>query len=199
MSDPKLWEADLLDDANEVMGTPDIGNPPVQAWQRPVTNKILEPAITYPTIRFKVPGIPSPQGSKRGFALKKGGKFTGKVAMVESSTKVKSFRADVKDFADQAMAGNPLLDGPIRLSCLFQVPRPNSHYTSRRSLTKSAPLYPGHQLGDLDKLTRAVCDAMTGIVFKDDSQVTSYFPPYGKRYGLEAATYIVVEPDPLDY
>ena len=188
-----LWDADLLEDAAEVMGTPDVGNPPIVALRPPDSTRIMQPAIGYPRVAFKVPGIPSPQGSKKGFIRGK------RVVMVESSAKVKGFRSTVVDFAEQVMAGNPPLEGPVRLSCLFQIPRPPSHYTSKRALTKSAPATPGHQLGDLDKLTRAVCDAMTGIVFKDDSQVSSYFPPYGKRYGLEAATYIIVEPDPLDY
>ena len=54
----------------------------------------------------------------------------------------------------------------------FDFRRPKSHLTSKGALTKAAPLFPtGRQIGDTDKLIRSVCDALTGIVWYDDSQV----------------------------
>lgn len=64
----------------------------------------LFPDLGDPFVDLTVGGRPAPQGSKRAFAIKKGGKFTGKVAMVESSKKgVDSWRGDVMAAAASAM------------------------------------------------------------------------------------------------
>lgn len=154
---------------------------------------ISEPADQYPVVRFTVPGVARPQGSKRAFVTPR-----GKVNMVEMNPNLGQWRTDVGWYAAQAMVGHDLLEGPIMLDAVFVFVRPKSHYTTTGKLTKAAPPGPtGHLLGDLDKLVRAIEDAMTGIVFKDDSQVTTLNRPR-KRWGLSAATYITVRPDPQD-
>lgn len=62
--------------------------------------------------------------------------------------------------------------GPVSLSLEFTVKRPQSHYTDLQGTVKaryeeSEPTTPP----DIDKLARAVLDALTGIVYEDDSQV----------------------------
>lgn len=47
----------------------------------------------------------------------------------------------------------------------FVMPRPASAPKTKKALASKRP--------DLDKLTRAVLDALTDVVFEDDSQVTS--------------------------
>ena len=48
------------------------------------------------SIEIIVLGTPAPQGSKHGYAVKAKGAYTGKVAQVESSAKVKPWRMAVK-------------------------------------------------------------------------------------------------------
>lgn len=53
--------------------------------------------------------------------------------------------------------------------------RPKSHYGTGKNRLKLKDRSPGHniQKPDVDKLVRAVLDAMTSVAYKDDSQVVS--------------------------
>ena len=124
--------------------------------------------------RFTVYGEAAPQGSKRGFVIKRANGSHG-VAMVESSREVKSWRQQVAAAACQARASHKLATGPIRLELHFFRSRPKTHYGSGKRATRvkdSAPRYPVSK-PDVDKLTRAIGDALTGILWRDDSQVVS--------------------------
>lgn len=95
-------------------------------------------------------GVPAPQGSKR---------HVGNGRMIESSTKVKPWRAAVA-------AAFPVapIDGPVEVVVTFVLPRPKSE---RKTYTR-----PHTRRPDLDKLIRSTLDALTGRAFGDDSQVT---------------------------
>lgn len=54
---------------------------------------------------------------------------------------------------------------PLRLICEFVLPRPKSAPKSRTPAATAKP--------DLLKMARAVEDALTGIVYHDDAQITS--------------------------
>ena len=112
-------------------------------------------------IEFFVPGIPQPQGSKRGFVS-----ANGKVSMVESAAGVKPWRSDVKVFAAEAMTGHPLLTGPVYLHCDFVMKRP-------ASTPKTRPTPPATKKPDLDKLLRAIGDALKGTVYAEDSLIVN--------------------------
>jgi len=156
--------------------------------------RISEPADQYPVVRFKVPGVARAQGSKNAFVNKR----TGRAQMVETNKRLPQWRTDIAQAADAAMIGHPLLEGPLLLDVVFVFVRPASHFTSTGKLVKGATDAPTqHNIGDLSKLVRAIEDAMQGIVYKDDSQITTMGRPR-KRWGLAAATYITVSPDPLD-
>lgn len=111
-------------------------------------------------VNFWVPGVPQPQGSKRAFR----NPHSGNINVVESSKKVAPWRTDVKEFARKAMADSPLFIGAIRVDIDFVMYRPTS-------LPKTRPTPEAVKKPDLDKLTRAVLDALKGTVYGDDSQV----------------------------
>lgn len=107
-----------------------------------------------------VPGIPAAQGSKTRLAHG---------AIVESSKRVAPWRERVAlVVADYAPDGPA--EGAVTLAAMFVFPRPASHLRKDGQLRKGAPRLPAHR-PDLDKLGRAVLDALTGVVFKDDGQV----------------------------
>lgn len=121
---------------------------------------------------------PVPQGSKR--AWKDG---AGNVRMREAAgDRLVLWRNKVSTEASLAMHGGEAPDsahrhlpnaGPVTVTLVFTQHRPSSHYRSGRNsrlLKDSAPWYPA-SAPDIDKLTRAVLDSMTGIVFVDDGQV----------------------------
>lgn len=104
---------------------------------------------------FIVEGVPAPQGSKKAFVR------GGRAVLVEASAKVKPWRDAV---AVQAKRHFPTpLDGPVYVAVQFVMPRPKAWGRKRMD--------PMVQTPDADKLLRAVNDALTGIAYRDDSQI----------------------------
>lgn len=123
-------------------------------------------------IIFFVPGLPAPQGSKRAVRFP-----NGHVGMIESSKRVKPWRNDVAAAAMEARARQhwptTLYGFSVKIAALvFAMPRPGSHLRKAGELAKGAPATPRGK-PDVDKLERAVLDALTGILWQDDSQVVS--------------------------
>ncbi|WP_427017836.1 RusA family crossover junction endodeoxyribonuclease [Pseudarthrobacter sp. P1] len=129
-------------------------------------------APTHPPLSFTVEGTPGPQGSKNAFAVKKGGRYTGRVAVVESSAKVGPWREQVAWAARQCHQGT--ITGPVSVAIVFYLPRPRGHYGTGRnagSLRASAPALPAVK-PDADKLARSTLDALTTArVYTDDAVV----------------------------
>lgn len=103
-----------------------------------------------------VPGRPAPQGSKT---------YLGNGRMRESSRFVKGWRADIVTIAVNEWRHRPTILGAVELDLQFVLPRPGS-------LPKRKPTPAAVKRPDWDKLSRAVCDALTSAqVYKDDSQI----------------------------
>lgn len=133
-------------------------------------------------IRFFVPGLPAPGGSKSAFVptnRKTGEPYRGKggriiVNVVDSGgQRTKDWRSSVVTAAWDAMKQADILPltGAIELELLFQMPRPKSHFRSNGiQLKPGAPLH--HVIRpDCGKLARSTTDAMTGICWRDDAQI----------------------------
>lgn len=134
-------------------------------------------------IRFVAYGLPKPQGSKR---------HVGHGVMVESSA-VKPWRATISAAAAGAIApGNGIARGPLRVRYAFFFPRPKAHFT-KRGMRPDAPSHAIGAQGDLEKLIRAVNDAIAGVVFADDKQVAEIAEGTGKFYGEPARVEVEVE------
>lgn len=111
---------------------------------------------------FWVPGIAKPQGSKRAFVNPK----TNRAIIVEDNKGTKDWRTDVRNAAAEAISQKDRIsEGPVIIQLQFIMKRPVS-----TPKTKATP--PAVKKPDLDKLTRAIFDSVTGIAFGDDSQVT---------------------------
>ena len=117
------------------------------------------------TIKFTVPGIPIAQPRQRSRVMNIGGK-----SMAQNYTPTKApintFKAAVQMAASQAFSGE-LLTGPVFLRLSFRLDR-KKHQTKKRG--DNPPLY-GNKKPDLDNLMKGVCDALNGVVWRDDSQV----------------------------
>jgi crossover junction endodeoxyribonuclease RusA len=111
---------------------------------------------------FFVDGDPAAQGSKRLVSLR-----NGRTVMIENSKKVKPWRASVA--AAARAHGCPLREGDVCVIAKFRFVRPRSHFGRSGSIRASAPARPGY--ADCDKLARAICDALSGIAYRDDRQV----------------------------
>lgn len=132
---------------------------------------------------FTVYGQPQPAGSKTAGVGK-----NGKTFVRDSAKKGKPWRTEVTKEAALAMNGAPLLDGPLSLAVTFVVPRPKGHF-GVRGLRPSAPDYPIVR-PDVTKLLRSVEDSMTGVVWRDDSQVVRQSAT--KQYGEPACAKVWV-------
>lgn len=90
--------------------------------------------------------------------------------MSPASKKTKPWMAVVSAYAKEAYSES-LLIGAIKITLNFAKLRPKNHYKSNGELNpKKARKYPIVK-PDGGKMQRAVEDALTGIIWRDDSQV----------------------------
>ena len=128
-------------------------------------------------------GTPAPAGSKRAFAIKRGGVPTGQIAVSDASPKSKPWKAEIRQAVGRAMEDRAPFEGPLAVEFTFYVHRPKGHFGTGRNanyLRPSAPELPAVK-PDLLKYARSVEDAMSGCVYRDDSQITT--ERLRKRYG----------------
>lgn len=107
-------------------------------------------------ISFQVHGLPIPQGSTRAWVVH------GKPIITSSAKGLSTWRRLVADVAQNYAPKEPW-EGPVGIELHFGLPKPKSAPKKKRVWPDKRP--------DLDKLTRAVLDALTYVVFADDSQV----------------------------
>ena len=119
-------------------------------------------------IKMWVPGTPVPQGSMRS---------VGPGRLIHSNAPALiDWRETVRFYAAQKMGDAPLITGPVYVLAEFHLPRPTSR-PKRDMLPDRKP--------DLDKLVRAILDALTGTVIVDDARVVQIYA--GKRYADDSA------------
>lgn len=111
-------------------------------------------------IAFTVFGVPQPQGSTRAF-MRKGARFP---IVTSDNPKLKGWRQLVAEGASRALAGGRgvQFDGPVKISASFFLARPKS---------LKGKVAPHLTRPDTDKLLRGLGDALSGVLYRDDSQV----------------------------
>lgn len=126
-------------------------------------------------LEFRVIGVAQQMGSKRAFVPK----GWSRPIITDTNKNLKSWQQLVAEGANHALQQLPndqreLLQDGVRLSVGFYLPRPKS-LPRRASAHTKAP--------DLDKLVRGIQDALTQVVFRDDSQVCELLA--AKHYAAE--------------
>lgn len=112
-----------------------------------------------------VPGVPAPGGSKTVFRTP-----SGKVNVTDAGgERNKNWRAVVATVAYAHFRGLPM-DGPLEVSVVFVMPRPKSHFRRNGTLRPNAPRLHTNK-PDATKLWRSTEDALTGILWRDDSTI----------------------------
>lgn len=109
-------------------------------------------------IEFHAYGIPQPKGSTRAF-MPKGARFP---VVTSDNPKLKDWQHAIAQAASLKTRGFQFT-GPVAVTADFYLPHPKTGKRRQAHTTKP----------DLDKLSRALCDALTGVVWGDDSQVTA--------------------------
>lgn len=136
------------------------------------------------SIAFTVYGVAQPAGSKTAGVTKCARRFVR-----DANPASREWKRQVAQVAGASVAGE-LLEGALELSIVFYRVRPAGHY-GKRGLLPSAPAYPTTK-PDTTKLLRAVEDALTGIVWRDDAQVVEQ--TISKVYGEPARCEVTVRP-----
>ena len=127
---------------------------------------------------FTVHGVAQAKGSMRAFAPKGG----GRPIVTDGNRNVKGWQYLVASAAGDALARVPddtrarLYASALRCELVFYLPRPKA---------LRAAIVPHTKRPDIDKLVRAACDALTGIVWHDDAQVVELVAV--KRYAETGA------------
>ena len=153
-------------------------------------------------ISFTIIGVPQAKGSTQGFAMPVRNKFgrcvinpkTGfprhRVVITSDNPKVKRWQKEVARAAQLALGGVTLaLTGAIALEAVFYLPAPQLLPKDRGGLPIVKP--------DLDKLVRAIADALTGTFYDDDEQIVDLIAR--KRYSdTTTAARVEVTVTPLE-
>lgn len=150
---------------------------------RPVAGSVSGGGRVLIALDVTIPGRPEAKGSLR----------VGKHGQLFSANpRLKAWQQRVALQVAEHRKGAKLLEGPVAIVADFCFDRPPSHFTKTGRLRKGAPLAPGRP--DLDKLVRGLLDGLTGVLFKDDSQVCEL--DVSKRYYETPGVVLYVsEPD----
>lgn len=139
-------------------------------------------------IRFFVPGIPAPGGSKRVFINRKTGR---PIVTDDAGKRNKDWRTAVGFMAAERF-DKPAV-GALCVEFHFTMPRPKNHFGTGKNAGKLKPSAPEYHSTrpDTSKLIRAAEDALTGIAWLDDAQIAHQVGD--KAYGDRPGVWIAVE------
>jgi len=117
---------------------------------------VTSPAVALTgRIAFTAYGVPAAQGSLRSLGR-------GRPTIHSNAATLLPWRQVVASEAAAAMGTLPPWDGPVKVTVGFTLPRPKS---------ARAGALPTSRRMDLDKGCRAILDALSHVVYDDDSQV----------------------------
>jgi Holliday junction resolvase RusA-like endonuclease len=135
-------------------------------------------------LAFTIYMKPEPQGSSKAFVIP----GTNRASVTSANVKIKPFRSEITRMAMHTLAGmglaEPMLGKHVaaRVLVTFNFLKPDSCPRSR--------VFPVVK-PDIDKLTRAILDGLTGVAFKDDAQVVA--SSQLKLYANKESVDVVVE------
>lgn len=147
-------------------------------------------------IAFVVPGTPVGKGRPRSSILRgKGGKQILKngqpIIHHHTPEKTASYENLVKVKAQQAMAGRPVIEGPVEVSIRLIVTPPASWSQKKQREALEGRIYPTTK-PDIDNVLKGIMDACNEVIFKDDKQAVDV--RVAKRYGMVARAAVEVRP-----
>ena len=135
-------------------------------------------------LKIVVPGVPVPWA--------RAGANTSRGLQFYTKPKSRKYVERIKGKAMIEMQGRgALLTGPVSVRVMVNLPIPKSWPKWKRKAAAITHIMPTSK-PDLDNFEKAVLDALTGIVFVDDAQVTDKIAT--KRYAAEPSLIVTVAP-----
>jgi len=104
--------------------------------------------------------------------------------------KTVSYESTVALFAAQAMAGRPLLTGPVNLQMRVDFAIPASWSMKKQRAAEAGLILPAVK-PDADNVAKILCDAINGVVWKDDVQVVDL--TLKKRYSMQPGVAVRID------
>lgn len=123
-------------------------------------------------IAFTIPG--QPQGKGRAKIVKIGG-----FSRMATPAKTVAYEGLIAHAAQVAMAGRPLIDGPVAVALFIGVQVPASWSQRKQRAALNGDLVPTTK-PDIDNVVKAVFDGCNGVLWRDDVQVVNVW--VAKRY-----------------
>jgi len=118
----------------------------------------------FPPVEIFVAGEPKGQPRPRAFAR------SGMVRMYDPGT-AEGWKSAIADEWRRSAPAMPKILTPVCLKLSFFMPRPKSHFNSKRILKPSSPKFYAKK-PDADNMAKAVMDALTQLqAWEDDDQV----------------------------
>jgi len=142
----------------------------------------LEPVVT-----FSIGGKPQEQKRHRHRVIQSKGKKPFASTYDPCAKEKKSFSTLAAQFAPAAP-----IQGPVGLLLYCYMPYANTHMGTGRNAKKPKPSAPEYhtKTPDVDNLAKFVMDALTGLFWKDDSQIISL--TVVKTYSTDPKTVVIV-------
>jgi len=127
-------------------------------------------------LNLTIEGKQATQGSKIPMPGKRFG-------VKDSCKELPAWRHYVALEARRSYRDHIVRDRPLAMTLIFQRPRPKSHLNSKGDVKPKAPAYPTTR-PDSIKMARAIEDALSGVIYHDDSQIVKHqiLKTYGDRY-----------------
>ena len=127
-------------------------------------------------VEYRIECDPVPKGRPRAAVR-------GRHATLYTPKKTADYEAAVSRIAKEAMSGDPL-EGPVKVTIIAYFTFPKSRSKRDRAEMRNG-LVPCLNRADVDNLAKSILDAMNGIVYLDDRQVTrllveKYYADEGK-------------------
>ncbi len=130
-------------------------------------------------ITLDILGTPAPKGSSRAFM----NRSTGRAVLAPGGSavnalKIKAWSTSVRE---QALLALPeqcvepvFVNTPLVVVIVFRMARPSGHWGKGKNAGKISSKAAAAPMSkpDIDKLVRATLDALTGLVFDDDSRIS---------------------------
>lgn len=129
-------------------------------------------------IKITIPGPPKAweRAGHRIVTTRQGRQFVSSYTPAQTRHEQSFIRAE----ACKAMGAHPPLEGAIDLRVVAYMTVPASWSNRKRAAALADQVRPTGK-PDFDNLAKSLCDAVKGIVWRDDSQVTDPHGPW-KRY-----------------
>lgn len=98
----------------------------------------------------------------------------GRFATIYTDAATRKYEASIREIAAAVMDGDPPLEGALSLSLRFRFPIRKTGTKASKAAKSAGEIAPTVK-PDWDNAAKAICDALNGVVYLDDSQIVRAF------------------------